>query len=104
MAQPSEWPIWYRRARRLRWQTRRCVPILRSAIERLATESLDVEAYDAAAAAFMKQFAISGPDHPGRKALDRLQRLYIRRFRRELVGQQHYLEAAARRALMGATA
>jgi hypothetical protein len=39
------------------------------------------------------------PKHSGRKALDRLQRLYIRHFRRELIRQQHYLEAAASRAL-----
>jgi hypothetical protein len=84
-----------------RWQTRRCVPVLRDAIERLAAGSANVEAYDVAIDAFVKQRKISGPRHPGRQALDRLQRLYIRRFRRELIGQQHYLEAAARRALMG---
>jgi hypothetical protein len=36
--------------------------------------------------------------------MDRLQRLYISHFRRELVRQNRYIEAAARRALMGATA
>jgi hypothetical protein len=83
-----------------RWQTRRCVPVLRDAIERLAAGSANVEAYDVAIAAFVKQRKISGPRHPGRKALDRLQRLYIRHFRRELVRQNRYLEAAARQALM----
>jgi hypothetical protein len=41
---------------------------------------------------------------PGRRALDRLTRLYIRHFRRELVQQHQYIEAAARRALLGAAA
>jgi hypothetical protein len=36
--------------------------------------------------------------------MDRLQRLYIRHFRRELVSQNRYLETAAKTALMGATA
>jgi hypothetical protein len=96
------WPIWYRRGRRLWWQTRRCVPTLRSAIERLAAESRDVASYDAAAAAFLMQFEISGPKHLGRPALDRLLRFYIRHFRRELIEENRYIEAAARRALMGA--
>jgi hypothetical protein len=76
------------------------VPELRSAIERLASGSANVEAYDIAIAAFVKQREISSPKHPGRKALDRLMRFYIRHFRRELVIEQRYLEAAARRALM----
>jgi hypothetical protein len=37
--------------------------------------------------------------HPGRKALDRLQRLYISHIRRELIRQQHISRAAATRAL-----
>jgi hypothetical protein len=97
----AEWPIWYRRSRRLWWQTRRCVPTLRSAIERLAAESRDVASYDAAVTAFLKQFEISGPKHPGRAALDRLLRFYIRHFRRELIEENRHVEAAARRALLG---
>jgi hypothetical protein len=42
------------------------------------------------------------PMHPGRKALDRLLRHYIRHFRREFVREQRYLEVAARQALIGA--
>jgi hypothetical protein len=39
---------------------------------------------------------------PGRRALDRLARFYIRRCRRKLVRQNRFVEAAARWALMGA--
>jgi hypothetical protein len=99
---PAEWPLGIDVIGRFhRWQTRRCVPVLRDAIQRLAAGSANVAAYDIANAAFAKPRKISRPRHPGRKALDRLQRLYIRHFRRELVRQQDYLEAAAKRALMG---
>jgi hypothetical protein len=37
------------------------------------------------------------PDGSKREARIRLAQLHIRRFRRELIGEQHYLEAAARR-------
>jgi hypothetical protein len=100
---PAEWPRGIDVIGRFhRWQTRRCVPVLRDAIERLAAGSANAEAYAVAIAAFVKQRKISGPVHPGRKALDRLQRLYIRHFRRELVRQNQYLEAAAKTALVGA--
>jgi hypothetical protein len=42
---------------------------------------------NAAAAAFVKQFAISGPKHPGRPALDRLLRLMAAR-RALMAGQR----------------
>jgi hypothetical protein len=98
---PSEWPAGIDvHGRFQRWKLRQCVPTLRNAIERLATESQDVEHFDAAAAGFTRQRAISGPWHPSRRALDRLARLYIRHYRRELVRQSRIVEAAARWALM----
>jgi hypothetical protein len=100
---PSEWPEGLdMRARFERWKLRQCVPIIRGAIERLAAENATAEHFDAAAAAFVKQFALSGPWHPGRRALDRLLRLYIRRCGREIVRQNRIVEAAARWALIGA--
>jgi hypothetical protein len=54
--------------------------------------------------AFVKQHAISGPRHPGRRAVDRLMRLYVRHYRRDLARQRRFIEAAARWALMGAAA
>ena len=99
---PVEWPRGIDAIGRFhRWQTRRCVPVLRDAIQRLAAGSANVGAYDIAIAAFIKQREISSPRHPGRPALDRLLRFYIRRARRELVRQHQYIEAAARRALIG---
>jgi hypothetical protein len=62
----------------------------RRPIERLAAESPTVEWYDVAVAAYAEQFALSGPRHPARRALDRLARLYIRHFRRELVRQHRF--------------
>jgi hypothetical protein len=98
---PSHWPQGIDvRGRFTRWKVRQCVPDLRGAIEKLAAESQSVECFDAAASGFIKQFAISGPRHPGRKALDRLARLYVRHYRRDLVDQHRYVEAAAKRALM----
>jgi hypothetical protein len=44
---------------------------------------------------------IRGPQRT-QGALDRLQRLYVRHFRRELVRQNQYIEAAAKTALVGA--
>jgi hypothetical protein len=103
MITPAQWPDGINMARRFEhWKLRQCVPILRGTIEKLASESPTAEWFDAAAAAFTRQFAISGPRHPGRRALDRLARLYIRHFRRELVRQHQYIEAAARWALIGA--
>jgi hypothetical protein len=100
---PAEWPAGIDVIRRFhRWQTRRCVPVLRDAIERLAAGSANVEAYDVAIAAFVKQRKISGPRHPGRKALDRLQRLYIRHFRRELRPPEPLPRGGSAGALMGA--
>jgi hypothetical protein len=98
----SEWPkgidVIGRIARRL---TRQLVPGLRSAIEKLAAESADVECYDAAAAGFLKTYRIVAPSHSGRTALERLARRYVRHFRAELIRQHQYIEAAARRALIG---
>jgi hypothetical protein len=93
--QPSEWPTGIPvLAKLLRRQARQCVPILRTAIERLAAESENAKAFDVAIAAFLEQYEISSPRHPGHPALDRLARLYVRHFRRELVSQLQYLQAS----------
>lgn len=73
---------------------------LKRAIGKLAAESLDVEQYDAAIGGFMQEYKISYPRHSGRPALDRLLRLYVRHYRREL----SFLQAAARHALLAAHA
>jgi hypothetical protein len=100
---PAKWPKGVDVVGRWRrWQARQCVPTLRSAIERLAAESPNVECYDAAAAAFLEQHELSLPMHPKRRVLDRLARLYVRHFRRELVREHQFLEIASRHALMAA--
>jgi hypothetical protein len=54
--QPSEWPTGIPvLAKLLRRQARQCVPILRTAIERLAAESENAKAFDVAIAAFLKE-------------------------------------------------
>jgi hypothetical protein len=103
MIAPTEWPHGIDvHGRFEHWKVRQSVPIVRNAIERLAAESASVELYDVAVAAYAKQFALSGPWHPGRRALDRLARRYVRHYRRELVRRHQLVEAAARCALIGA--
>jgi hypothetical protein len=93
--QPSEWPTGIPvLAKLLRRQARQCVPILRTAIERLAAESENAKAFDVAIAAFLKERRKSGPQHLAGPALDRLARLYGRLFRRELIRQHQYLQAS----------
>jgi hypothetical protein len=98
---PPDWPkgidVLGRIVRRL---TRQLVPGLRSAIEKLAAESANVECYDAAADGFLRTYKIVAPDHRGRAALERLARRYVRHFRAELIRQRQYIEMAARRALI----
>ena len=105
MLLPSQWPRGIDVLGRYhRWNTRRCVPGLRSAIEKLAAESADVTCFDIAARAYLERYAICAPVHPGRGALQRLARRYVRHFRREMVRERQYLEAAAKWALMAAGA
>jgi hypothetical protein len=61
---------------------------------------LEIDDRDVAMAAYITSHAY--PDGSKREARLRLARLCIRGFRRDLVRQNHYIEAAARRALMGA--
>jgi hypothetical protein len=62
------------------------------------TGSLEIDDRDVAMAQYITNSAY--PDGSKRAARVRLARLYIRDFRRELIREQHYLEAAARLALM----
>jgi hypothetical protein len=85
-----------------RWLAHRCAPRLRATIEKLAVESSDLRGYDMAAESFLKTYQISAPVYPGRAALQRLARRYVRHFRAELVRLRQYIEMASRRALLGA--
>jgi hypothetical protein len=67
-------------------------------IGRGPTGSEAIDDRDVAMAAYITDRAY--PDHSRRQGRLRLARLCIREFRRELIQEQHYLEAAARRALM----
>jgi hypothetical protein len=93
---PSEWPpgidvigIMWRKA--LRHHT----------VGRGLTGSLGIDDRDVAMATFITDRAY--PDGSKRAARIRLARLCIREFRRKLIEENRYIEAAARRALMGAT-
>jgi hypothetical protein len=100
--QVSQWPAGIDVAGRFfRWKLRGCGKVIKEAVERLAAESGDVECYDVAANAFLKQWAISTPIGPGRPLLDRCARLYARHFRRELIRERQYLSRAARHSLLG---
>jgi hypothetical protein len=70
-------------------------------IGRGLTGSLAIDDRDLAMAEYITSHAY--PDGFKRAARLRLARLCIREFRRELVRERRLLEAAARRALMGAT-
>jgi hypothetical protein len=47
--------------------------------------------------AFVKQRAISSPTHPGRRALDRLVKLYIHHFRSKLEREHQHLRGRSSR-------
>jgi hypothetical protein len=64
------------------------------------TGSQEIDGRDVAMATFITDRAY--PDGSKRTARIRLARLCIREFRRELIEENRYIEAAARRALMGA--
>jgi hypothetical protein len=72
------------------------------AVEQLARESCNLEWYDVAAAAYLAEREKYYPRISGAPALRRLARRYVRHFRAELIEENRYIEAAARRALMGA--
>ena len=100
---PSEWPsgidlvggYWH-------WALRVLAKSDKAAIERLTAESPDLDWYEEATATYLAERERSYPGHPGRNALRRLARLYIRHYRRELIRQHQFLEMAARHALTGA--
>jgi hypothetical protein len=104
---PAQWPrgIDVERAMR-RWQSRRSAGRLKKTIERLAAEAPTLAWFNAAVGAFIAECerCSCSSTPPSRRLSIRLVRFYAQHFRRQIVGQRRFVEAAAWWALMGDTA